>query len=242
MKSRNRLLRGAALALALGAWLSPAARAEPAGDETPIGDETFEGSFSCLALSPNADAGSAVCRSEINPGLPPLALALVWHADAASREHVLDRIDIRRADETEPFQTISDVDARLVPDIENAGFEMLDLNFDGFLDIRVMRLAGANTPFRNWLWSKEDGRFAASPPLDEIVSPEFDAEAQEIVSRWRSNAAEHGTDVYSYEGATPVLVHRESDRLGAGGACERTFYDRIDDELKKTGTGVCEAN
>lgn len=238
MKTRNRLLRGAALALALGTWLSPAAKAEPAGDET------FEGSFSCLALSPNADAGSVVCRSEINPGLPPLALTLIWHADAVSREHVLDRIDIRRADETEPFQTISDVGARLAPEVENAGFEMLDLNFDGFLDIRVTRVtpAGASAPFRNWLWSKEDGRFAANPPLDEIASPEFDAESQEIVSRWRANAAEHGTDVYSYEGATPVLVHRESDRLGAGGACQRTFYDRIDDELKKTGTGACEAN
>lgn len=238
MRTRERLLRGAALALAVGVWLSLAAKAEPAGDET------FEGSFACLKPPSKADAGRVVCQSQINPGLPPLDLMLIRHEDTASHEYVLDRIDIRRAGEAEPFQVISDIDSRLAPDVANAGLEMLDLNFDGFFDIRVMRFmpAGPNTPFRNWLWSKEDGRFAASPLLDEITAPEFDAEAQEIVSRWRSNAAEHGTDVYSYEGATPVLVHRESDRLGPGSACERTFYDRIDDELKKTGTGACEAN
>lgn len=238
MKTRDRLVWGAALTLALGAWLSPAAKAEPAGDET------FEGSFSCPTLPQNADAGSLVCRSEINPGLPPLALTLVWHVDAARRAPVLDRIDIRRADETEPFQTVSDTGAQLAPGIENAGFEMRDLNFDGFLDIRVLRAApaGPDTAYRNWLWSKEDGMFVASPSLDGIAAPEFDAEAQEIVSRWRASAAEYGTDVYSYEGTMPVLVHRESDRLGAGNACERTFYDRIDDELKKTGTGACDAH
>lgn len=236
MNMRKRRLRGATLVLALGAALSAAAE--------PAGDETFAGSFRCGAPVPTADGGALVCQSDINPGLPPLSLTLTWHEDAASRERLLDRIDIRRADEVAPFQTIAGIDSRLASDVAHAGFEALDLNFDGFLDIRVRRFtpAGPNIPFRNWLWSKEDGLFVASPSLDEITSPEFDAEAQEVVSRWRSSAAEHGTDVYSYEGATPVLVHRESDRLGAGGACERTFHDRIDDVLKKTGTGACEAN
>lgn len=237
MWKRREILLGGAVALAIGAALSDAATAEPAGDET------FEGTFSCLKPSSAADKGPILCQSQINPGLPVLDLAVVWHEDKQGHERILDRIDIRRAGETNLLQAITGIDSRLMSDVENAGLEMLDLNFDGFLDMRVMRFmpAGPNTPYQNWLWSKEDGKFVANPGLDAITSPKFNAEDQEIVSRWRSSAAEGGTDVYSYEGTTPVLVHRETDRFSGNGACVRTFYDRIDDELKATGTGTCEA-
>lgn len=237
MRGRKELLLCGTVALALGAGAPMATEAEPAGDET------FAGTFSCLKPSSEADTGPIICQSQINPGLPALDLSLIWHMDEATGERILDRIEIRRTGEIETFQAISGIDSRLAAEIENGGLDMLDLNFDGFLDMRVMRFtpAGPNTPYQNWLWSKEDGKFVASPQLDEITSPEFDAEAQEIVSHWRSSAAEYGTDVYSYEGLTPMLVHRETDKLGAGGACKRDFYDRIDGVLKKTGTGICEA-
>ena len=48
-----------------------------------------------------------------------------------------------------------------------------------------------------------------------------------------------GVDIYSYDGEKPVLVHREIDSIDKSGACQRSFYDRIDDELRKTGTGAC---
>lgn len=224
------------VAAMLAAGSSGAARAAD-----PVGDETFEGGFVCLKPSGKSDTAPILCQSEINPSLPSFDFSLIWHDDEAQSTRVLDRIEIRRKGETQPFQVLAHVESSLSPDIPNNGFELLDLNFDGYLDLRVIRFtpAGPNTPYQNWLWSKEDGKFVENPGLDEITSPQFDAESQEIVSHWRGSAAEHGTDVYSYDGTTPVLIHRETDKFSDGGACLRTFYDRIEDELRKTGTGPC---
>lgn len=202
----------------------------------PVGDETFAGGFVCAATpSPTH------CQSVINPSLPGFDLALVWHAEEGSGLHVLDRIEVRRKGEVEPFQTVSGIESSLPESFANNGFEMLDLNFDGYLDMRVVQFlpAGPNIPYQNWLWSEQLGQFVASPALDAITSPQFDADAQEITSQWRSSAAEYGSDIYVYEDTTPVLIHRETDTMTEGGDCSRVFYDRIDDELRKTGTGAC---
>lgn len=236
------MAKGKFIALAAGAMMAAAAGAFAAPGAEPAGDETFEGSFSCLRPSSSSDRSPILCQSQINPGLPVLDLTIFWQDVGAAGRRRIERIEIRRSGEAELLQTIAGIDSPVPDEAENAGLEMLDLNFDGFLDLRVMRAApaGTNVLYRNWLWSAEDRIFAASPALDEIASPEFNAEDQEIVSRWRSGAT-RGTDVYSYEGAVPVLIHRETDAEDAHGACVRTFHDRIDDELKKTGTGACEA-
>ncbi|MGV8995532.1 MAG: XAC2610-related protein [Parvibaculaceae bacterium] len=210
-----------------------------AGSDGPVGDETFEGGFSC---DDAASAGAPlICQSTINPSLPQFGIKILRHADAASGASIIDSIEVTRSGETAPFQTIKPVDSNVPANIANNGFEMADLNFDGFLDMRVVRFmpAGPNMPYQNWLWSEQQGKFIANPALDEITSPKFDADGQEINSIWRSSAAEGGADVYTYDGTTPVLIHRETDNV-AHGTCTRTFYDRIEDELKKTGTGPCE--
>lgn len=233
----ERQYRGWVLTLATFMWWMGAvgqALAEPAGDET------FEGSFSCVEPTGKGDISPILCQTSINPGLPVLDLSLVWHADPKSGERVLDSIEIRRSGEAESFQVLTGIASHLPADTGKAGVEMLDLNFDGFLDMRIRRSAdGAEGSYQNWLWSKESGAFVANPGLDAIAAPKFDADDQEIVSRWRKTPAEQGVDIYSYDGATPILVHRETDRTGADGVCRRSFYDRIDDELKETGTGAC---
>jgi len=208
----------------------------------PLGDETFEGGYSCLAPSGPKDLGPIVCQSVINPALPSFDISLYWHGGEEGGSRVLDRIDIRAKGEAAPFQTLSPVESNVPVSIPRNGFEVIDLNFDGFLDLRVIRFlpAGPNTPYQNWLWSPEAQKFVASPALDEITSPQFDADAQEITSDWRSSASEHGSDIYAYEGDAPVLIHRETDKIGPGGVCTRTFYDRIEDELRKTGDGPCD--
>ncbi|MDO8290221.1 MAG: hypothetical protein Q7T44_13475 [Parvibaculum sp.] len=211
----------------------------PALAVEPVGDETFEGGFVCDEA---AGAVPLICRSTINPGLPSLDFTLIRHTDGASGVSVIDRIDIARRGEAAAFQTIAPVDSNVPASVAHNGFEMIDLNFDGFLDMRVVRFipAGPNMPYENWLWSETEGKFVANAALDDITSPQFDVEAQEINSHWRSSASEGGSDVYAYDGAVPVLIHRETDAYGPDGTCTRTFFDRIEDELRKTGTGACE--
>lgn len=207
----------------------------------PVGDETFEGSLVCAAPAGRADAGSISCRAQINPGLPEIALSLVLQGGAANGGRVLDRIEFRHDGEAEPFQVLKGIALQVPAGTENGGVELLDVNFDGFFDLRVRRSgAEGEALYQNWVWSKEGGNFVAIPELDAIVSPVFNAEDQEIVSRWKHGANEQGSDIYSFDGSIPLLVHREVDRLSDSGACQRIFYDRIDDELKKTGTGPCD--
>lgn len=235
---------GGTLALTMVAALCAesilSAQADPMAGS--VGDETFEGRFVCLAPSNADDTAPIVCQSEINPSLPSFNFSLAWHRDVSSDTRQLDRIAVRRSGEAEPFQTLEPITSDLPLKIANNGFEVLDLNFDGYLDIRVMRFvsAGPNTPYQNWLWSPTAGKFIANLALDEITSPQFDADAQEITSDWRSSAAEHGSDIYAYDGTTPVLVHRETDTYGENGVCVRAYYDQIEGELRKTGTGACD--
>ena len=226
---------GMVFGIAMVMWTGAVFAAESDG---PVGDETFEGGFSC----DDATAATFTCQSTINPSVPQFDITVVRHAGATPGALVIDRIEITRKGETAPFQTIAPVESNVPSSVEHNGFEMTDLNFDGFLDMRVVRFvpAGPNMPYQNWLWSETEGKFVANPGLDDITSPKFDADAQEINSAWRSSAAESGADVYTYDGMTPVLIHRETDAY-ANGVCTRTFYDRIEDELKKTGTGPCEA-
>lgn len=204
----------------------------------PVGDETFEGGFVCdeaLVTAP------LICHSTINPGLPGLDFTLTRHVDVTSGASVIDRIDIARRGEAVAFQTIAPVDSNVPVSVAHNGFEIIDLNFDGFLDMRVIRFipAGPNMPYENWLWSETEGKFVANAALDDITSPQFDVDEQEINSHWRSSASEGGSDIYAYDGTTPVLIHRETDTYEPDSTCTRTFFDRIEDELRKTGTGTC---
>lgn len=205
------------------------------------GDETFQGGFACLAPAGAADTGPIVCESQINPVLPSFYFTLSWHLDRTTGDRVIEGISIRHKGKAEPFQVISDIGTHAPPETDNGGFEMIDVNFDGYLDIRLLArtTAGPNALYRNWLWSDEGAHFVANPALDEIVSPEFDPETQEILSRWRSSAAEGGVDVYAWEEGRPVLIHRETDIYDGPSRCTRSFFDRIGGELQKTGEGSC---
>ena len=201
------------------------------------GDETFQATYACADPSGNAPI---LCKGRISQILPELLFSLSWHMDEFG-DRVVGKVEIAREGEAEPFQIVEDAGSRAAEAIPANGFELIDMNFDGYHDLRLIAegTAGPNVLYRNWLWLQDRQRFAANAALDEIVSPEFDPDTQEIVSRWRSSAAEGGVDIYAWEEGVPVLIHRETDRYAGPSDCTRIFYDRIDGELRETGTGAC---
>lgn len=204
------------------------------------GDETFLPGFACLAPAAGA-TGPITCEALVSQVMPPFHFELFWEMDEAAGERAITRIAIRQQGADEPFQVIENVGSRTYPDIDSNGFEVIDLNFDGYLDFRLLAqtTAGPNALYRNWLWSPRDQRFEPNEALDEIVSPEFDPDTQEITSRWRSSAVEGGVDIHMWEAGVPVVIHRETDRYGERG-CTRIFYDRIDGKIEQTGEGRCD--
>lgn len=205
------------------------------------GDETFLGTYSCVSPSTADGKAPITCHGRISPVLPEFYFSLFWHLDEFG-DRVIGKVEIRHEGEIEPSQVIADAGSHAAEMIPNNGFELIDVNFDGYHDLRLIAegTAGPNVLYRNWLWQPEEERFAANEALDEIVSPDLDPDTQEIVSRWRSSAAEGGVDIYNWEEGVPVLIHRETDRYAGPSSCTRIFYDRIDSELRETGTGACD--
>ena len=154
---------------------------------------------------------------------------------------LIDRIEIARQGEVEPFQTIGPIDSRALPDMETNGFEMLDMNFDGHLDMRIIEFlpAGPNIPYLHWLWSPESGRFVSAGFLNELGYTEFDEEERLVFAPWRSSAAEMGEDTYVYEAGELKQTGRIMRRYTDDGACTQTSYEAVDGQLIKTASGPC---
>lgn len=88
------------------------------------------------------------------------------------------------------------------------GAEVEDMNFDGYLDLRIQSSipAGPNTPYLYWLWNPETSLLEVNKELEEITAPEFDSSTQTIHSFNRDNAAEYSDVYYRYIEGSPVVV------------------------------------
>lgn len=164
-----------------------------------------------------SSAFAETVRARIHPTLPELVFGLVGDRQADTL-HVT-RIVVTRAGDATPLQTIEALDA--APPVSDApALSVLDMNFDGYADIRLVeaRPAGPDVPYLNWLFEPAAGVFRSSPELDAITSPQFDAAAREIRSEWRDGAATYGRDVYVVENGAPVPRRREVRVYSAPGA------------------------
>ena len=121
-------------------------------------------------------------------------------------------IEVRRDATAEPWQRVEGLATATPWSAEAPGFEVLDMNFDGYADIRLIeaRPAGPNVPYLNWLYEPASGRFVESRALNQITSPRFDTGTRELRSDWRDGATRYGTDFYAFRDGQPVLVRRET--------------------------------
>jgi hypothetical protein len=170
-----------------------------------------------------APAGRAV-TGRLRADLPLMTFTAATDGapGAPGEEGVLEvrAIDIRRAGEARAWQRIDGLDTRTPWSADAPGLELLDMNFDGYADLRLVegRPAGPNVPYLNWLYDPGLDRFVPSPALDAISSPRFDATRREIRSDWRDGATRYGTDVYKVVDGQPVPSLRETRTYTGPGA------------------------
>lgn len=208
--------------------------ADSGEEESPVG-------YSC-------DPGAApqisplICTGAISPSASIMQFSLDWHRDPATDERVIDAISVTDRLTARPIQIIKPVESQAPMSMVANGFEFIDMNFDGYADLRLVKTmtAGANTFYSNWLWSPEKQMFLKDAALDALSSPSFDSETQEVSARNRSSASDYQRDFYAYDGPVLVLTHRELDHYDSQSQCKRTYFDRIGDDWKQTGTGACE--
>ncbi len=156
-----------------------------------------------LRPAPAADSGdSAAGDAEVSTPSGPITSIAIYDGDRL-------------------LQTLADFSAEPIIDGPNLdGFEIEDLNFDGYADLRLIEFlpAGPNIPYLVWLYQPPTdpksgpGQFQKSDIFASISSPEIDREKQQIVSYWRANAAENGTSYYEFNDAGDQLILVREER------------------------------
>lgn len=196
--------------------------------------------YGCQAPAPLSPAepkpaknnqGSRTVQASIHADLPAFSFTMVGQPkDQAAAIILVTKIEIRRGAEFEPVQVIDNLETETPLTEHSGGFEVLDMNFDGYGDIRIVEFQppGPNAPYLNWLFDPANQRFVASPELNEISSPKFDAETQRIHSEWRDGATRYGTDSYEVIEGRPVLTGKELREYSEPGVYERTVSRSVD--------------
>ncbi|MEO6662506.1 MAG: hypothetical protein ABIN96_04885 [Rubrivivax sp.] len=159
-----------------------------------------------------ASSADHLQRARVQPQGPEFVFRI--EADAAAADAGVLRvhaITIERADGTGDVQRIDglDTDTPVAPNLP--ALEFVDMNFDGFADLRIIesRPAGPTLPYRNWLFDPASGRFVASPALDALSAPRFDGAREEVVADWRDGAARYGTDTHAWRDGSLLPLRRK---------------------------------
>lgn len=118
------------------------------------------------------------------------------------------------------------------------GFKIEDVNFDGYKDLRLMEFlpAGANVPYLYWLYHPESKQFIFNKSFNRLAHITLDKDKKQIISQYRINAVEHGTDYYTVDNNKLILMRQELLTSIKNQAGELVLVElvkqRIDDELK----------
>lgn len=108
-------------------------------------------------------------------------------------------------DTPQPFQRIP-VDVRPVIDIETVGILFMDMDFDGYSDLAVMK--SLRDGYRYFLFEPAAGKFAASDELDKVAWPEFDPQTRSVRSYRQRADGTSGHDHFVWSSGRLVPVDK----------------------------------
>jgi hypothetical protein len=152
-------------------------------------------------------------RGRIHADLPEMAFTLVPEQPAeAGADLNVRAIEIRRAGSATLAQRIEGLSTRTPSSAAAPGLDIVDLDFDGYADIRLIESqpAGPNVPYLHWLYQPATGQFVAARALDALGAPQPDAAHRELRVDWRDGATRSGSDIYVWQAGQPVAVRKET--------------------------------
>ena len=123
----------------------------------------------------------------------------------------IQAIDIVWLDAERPEQRLEGFAAQLLDIEAGQGFVLEDMNFDGYNDLRIVEFlpAAPNVPYHVWLYEPQSGLFVADEALSSLVSPQVDAQAEQILSFYRLSPTTYVQDFFGYVDGSLRLLRRE---------------------------------
>ncbi len=153
--------------------------------------------------------GENIFEFIIHKNLKPI----VFHLFGNQEYNYIERIDIYWKDELTPFQKI-ETPIGEPPYRGSKYFEAIDMNFDGYKDIRLLSWWGAtgNTGYDIWTYNPEKNIFERSDDLSNLGNPIIDYAKEEIHTSSRGGHAGmiYRKGVLKFINGELVLVEEES--------------------------------
>lgn len=210
--------------------------------------EHFQG-YAVIGYMQNASIESDIAKSgsvisyqiaTIHPTMPEYLFKVYGRANSPKPGSLYnaDKIEVYNAGQN----------GRLIQEIQfkpthtwngrSLGVIIEDMNFDGYLDIRIQSgtPAGPNIPYLYWLWDPKSSTYVANPNHEQIMSPAFDSDSQTIQSSIRESPTFYSDHTYRYIDGIPILIKRiEREADTEKKVWHITIKELVNQQLKVTG-------
>ncbi len=190
--------------------------------------------LSCTVYAPAKPGLLARCDGPFRG--PGEAITIELHGAAPNQVRT---VRLKFADRALPTQDIA-LSVEPVIDLETVGVLFMDFDFDGLEDLAVMEFlpAGANVPYKVYLFDQAQGKFVGNAALSAVTAPEVLSDKQQISSHWQDGAARSGRDLYQWiKGALTLVERVEQNYMDSG--CQAKTYQNQAGKLVLKSEGIC---
>lgn len=219
------------LALAPTALLAedaPAATAPPNGAAVAAPEDPTD-AVRCQGATEVPRGAPMVCHGRLSADGPEIEVRLFWQVSAYGDQAEIDRLEIFLDGAEEPSQSFDDIDSVAFFEQPANGFELIDLNFDGWRDMRLIAFvpAGPNLPYLTWLWDPAAERFVRTETLDEIANATPLPDRQEIMGFWRVAPNSYVTQGFRWNDEALEPVWRAVETYSRAEGSDDTVCERL---------------
>lgn len=200
-----------------------------------------------------------VFQEKIGEDLPEFTFTIDAWRDKSSTDYHVETIRVTengREIQNIVIQDVRDNGVTMIPDSrgDTLGFSLVDVNFDGYLDIRQYDMPDGTyaIDYVYLIWNPKTHQFEYSPELSALILGYFDQEKKQIYGMERGGCCTHYYKTYEYidgsltmvEELTEDEVHLEEEQIlaycseaGVQTDAEYTIvmYERLDRRNSETG-------
>lgn len=172
-------------------------------------------------------------KGKLRQDMPEITFALSAFYDFQLESYALQTVDVYQ--DNTLLQTISIPELTLYGQTyisssfqDTLGFELEDVNFDGYQDIRLFDTLNGNyrTEWVYLVWNPAEQQFQHDSRLNQISLASFDQEEQLIYGMERSGAACHYLSTYQYiDGEIVKIRYYEEEGRNLSDEQIKQYYD-----------------
>lgn len=179
-----------------------------------------------------SDCFTTTFHEKIKEDMPVFDFDLLAHYDKNTDGYSIDKLTVTDSADGRVIQEIPIPELTLFGrtnvsqyDKDTMGFELEDLNFDGYKDIRLFDTSNGNyrVEWLYFVWDPIKSIFVNDIRLNEISLANFDQEKQLIYGMERGSATDHYFSTYKYINEVPTLIRHYSQE----------YLHRSNEEIRK---------